>query len=248
MSDQPPFAEYPRPEQGAFATSGRGPGVYFEAIGEAWGLVMKDVGHWIAATIVFGIILVALRLPIILLGQMMQPDRPRADQMGQMLGLMGLQFILGLIPLAVQTVLTTGMISMGVRKARGEYINVGMMFEPFRRFGSIFGSGLLYNLIVFAAALACILPTFFFTPVLLLMPVVAFLKGVSPVESLSLCFDRCKAYWASLLALLIVLALILVAGIIVCGVGILIAWPIYCVVLGIHYRAFFESEPSPAFR
>ena len=244
MSDQPPYAEYPRPDQGGYAAFGRGPGVYFEAIGESWNLIRQDLGHWIAATLVYFVLSYALSLPITLLTQSMMPRQPSPDQMGQLFTVLGLQMVLNLIPAAVTSTLHIGMISMGVRKARGEYINVAMMFEPFRRFGAVFGSTLLYYVIVLAASLACGIPALFFGPVLLLMPVVAYLRSVGPVESLSLTFDRCKPYWASLLALCIVLGVIIIAGFILCGVGVLLAWPIYCVVLGIHYRAFFESDSA----
>ena len=241
MADQPPFAEYPRPG-GSASFSGRGPGVYFEAIGEAWGLVTKDLGHWVAASLVYFILVYGLTLPITLLTQSLMPTRPQTNQLGLVFGVLGLQTLLNLIPASITSTLQVGMIAMGVRKSRGEAINVGMMFEPFRRFGPVFGSTLLYYVIIVAALLACGFPVLFFGPVLLLMPTVTYLRTIGPVESLSLTFNRCKPYWASLLALTIVLTLIIMAGAIVCGVGLLVAWPIYCVVLGIHYRAFFESD------
>lgn len=240
--NQPPFAEYPRPGN-VFV---RGPGVYFEAIGEAWKLVIQDLGHWVAATIVYFVLAWALSLPVSLLTQSMMPGRnPRADQVGQMFAVLGLQFVLNIIPTAVSTILYTGMIAMGVRKARGEYINVGMIFEPFRRFGSVFGASMLYYLIVLASFLACFFPVLFFSPVLFLLPTVAYLKGMGPVEALSATFDACKRYWAGLFGLLFVLSLLLFVGLLACLVGILVAWPVYCVTMAIHYRAFFESEPAP---
>lgn len=250
MSDQPPYAEYPRPEGGGYTGSGRGPGVYFEAIGEAWNMVRQDIGHWVAATIVLFFIVLALRIPLYLLNQAMMPATPSPGQMGQIGVAFVVNLLLGLIPVAVQTVLTTGMIAMGVRKARGEYINVSMMFEPFSRFGAVFGSGLLYTLVVIASAIACFFPSLYFSPILVLMPTVAFLKGVGPVDSLSLTYNRCKNYWASLLALTFVLGLVVFAGVCVCGVGLLVAFPIYCIVWAIHYRAFFESGPDavPVYR
>ena len=242
----PPFAEYPRPDRGTFAADGRGPGVYFEAIGEAWGLVMKDLGHWIAATLVYAVLVYALSLPVNLLTRSLTPAHPRLDQLGQVFGVFGLRLVLNLVPAAITTTLHVGMVAMGVRKARGEYINVSMIFEPFRRFGAVGGSSLLLFVIAFASTLACVFPVLFFGPVLTLMPVVAYFRGVGPLEALSLTFDRCKPYWASLLALMIVMGLVLIAGLLACVVGILVAWPLYCVVLGIHYRAFFESELDPA--
>ena len=242
--NQPPHAEYPRPDSGRFAGV-RGPGVYFEAIGEAANLVVKDLGHWIAATVVYLVALFALKLPIDLVFGASTPATPRLDDLPRYFGILLLRAVVGIVPASIESILIVGMVAMGVRKLRGEYINVGMIFEPFRSFGKLFGTNLVYLTIVFAAALACVLPFFFFAPVLVLMPTVAYLKRLGPLEALGTTFDACKGQWAGLLALTLVLGLIQILGLCACGVGILVAFPIYCLVLAIHYRAFFESEPAP---
>ena len=220
----------------------RPPGVYFEAIGEAWTLVLKDLGHWVAATIVYFVAYYAMLLPINLILTPMIPRAGGGDFLTHFAGVFVLQMILMIIPISVQFTMFVGMVSMGVRKARGEYINVGMMFEPFRKFGTVAGTGVLYYVILLAAFCALVLPSFYFAPVLLIMPVVAYLKGVGPIEALGLTFDACKAHWGGLLALTLLLGIVMVAGFCACGIGLLVAWPVYCVTLGIHYRAFFESD------
>lgn len=244
MSNPPPFAEYPRPEYGPSGYD-RPPGVYFEAIGEAWNLVRKDLGHWVAATVVLAVITFALTRPINILTESLLPRQGSIDDMMTGLGVaIAAQLGLSIIPMAVQQVLLVGMVSMGVRKARGEYINVSMIFEPFRRFGSLFLTTLLFTLVTYASSLACCLPYLFFVPVLILMPTVAYLKQLGPFDALSLTFDICKAHWAGLLALLIVLTVIVLAGLFACLVGALITIPLAIVTLSIHYRAFFESSPA----
>lgn len=244
MANQPPpnYAEYPRPSFGA-PGFGRGPGVYFDAIGESFNIVKQDLGQWIAATIVYFVVYYALAIPISLIVQPMMTAA--GNDAARVIPILGLQMALNVIPVAIQLVMMTGMITMGVRKSRGEYINVGMMFEPFKNFGSVVGSGILYYVIIVASMLACVLPAFFFIPVLFLMPVVAYLKQVGPIQALSMTFDACKPHWAGLLALTFVIGLIAGAGACLCLVGLLITWPMYCVVYGIHYRAFFESASEP---
>ena len=241
MSPPPPFVEYPRP---GFSPA-RGPGVYFESIGEAWTIVRQNLGDWVAATVVLFVLSIALLLPIIPLTQSMMPvGTASPDFMMRLLVAFGVQLLLSLVPMIVQQILMVGMISMGVRKLRGEYINVGMVFEPFRRFGTLSLTTLLYTLVLYASGLACGLPALFFGPVLVLMPTVAYLKGVSPVEALSLTFDHCRSHWLSLLGLLIVAGLVAALGGCACLVGVLVTYPIFFVVLAIHYRAFFESDPA----
>lgn len=240
----PPFAEYPRPQgPGGFGYSSRGPGVYFDAIGEAWNVVRADLGTWVAATIVAGVIYYASVLPInLILG-------PKSQEMSgtdlpKVFGLVGLEMVLGLIPYILYSFMHTGMIALGVRKLRGEYVNIGMIFEPFKDFGPMLGTIVLQWVILIAASLACIIPVFFFGPVLTLMTTVAFLQKVGPMEALNRTFDACKRYWLGLLGLLFITGILAGLGFCACLVGALITIPIYIVVLSIHYRAFFESNWS----
>ena len=240
--DQTPYAQYPRPGQGGVTPGSRPPGVYFEAIGEAWNLVLKDLGHWVAATIVYFVIVYALSIPIMLVTRTLIPTRPSVEQL---FGSLAIQMVLNVIPTAISSVLIVGMVSMGVRKSRGEYINVGMMFEPFRRFGSVVGACFLYWVVTFAAMVALFLPFLYFAPILILLPVVAYQKEIGPIEALTLTYDRCKTHWLSLLGLCVLLWIVSLAGFFACCVGIFVAYPIVMVTLGIHYRAFFESEAPP---
>ena len=239
MADMPPFAEYPRPD----VRFGRGPGVYLEAIGEAWSLVRQDLGHWVAATVVLLVAGYAALLPFGPLLLVVAASLQR-DPLGPGLAsLLGGELAAGVVLFTVQGLLQAGMIGLGVRKARGEYINVGMIFEPFRRFGTMVGALLLNAVVLGAAAAACFLPLLYFLPVLLLMPTVAHLRGLGPVESLSTTFDACKRFGLGLLALHLVMGALLGASMLCLVLPVLVTYPIYCVTMAIHYRAFFESAP-----
>jgi len=157
-----------------------------------------------------------------------------------------LQLLLNLIATAIEGCILVGMMAMGVRKSRGEYINVAMVFEPFRRFGAILGTNLLYYLIVYASIAACILPVFYFAPVLFLAPLVAFMQNLGPMDAIRTTYNACKSYWAGLFGLSFVMGLVVSLGGCACLVGVLVTFPMYCVVFGIHYRAFFESSQAPA--
>lgn len=244
MSDQPPYAEYPRPGQGGYAAYGRGPGVYFEAIGEAWSLVRQDLGHWIAASLVLFVVTYAVALPfapLYMAGLTELQRGPTADAVARTVVPYFLMIVLSFV---AHSVLTAGMIGMGVRKLRGESINVGMMFEPFRHFGTMLGVCLLNALVVGVAYILCLLPSLYFYPVLFLMPTVAFLRQAGAVDSLSYTFDACKRFGLGLLALNIVLWVMVGVGLVLCIVPGLIAFAVLCVVYAIHYRAFFESDPA----
>ena len=244
--DQPPFAEYPRPGGGYFTAYGRGPGVYFEAIGEAWGLVKQDLGQWIAASLLLFVVVYAVALPFLpayLSGMASLQRNPTADAAVRTIvpyvAMLSLAFL-------AHSMLMAGMVGMGIRKLRGEAINVGMMFEPFRRFGAMIGVCLLNALVLFVAYIACFLPFLYFYPVLVLMPSVAYLRQVGAVDALSITFDACKRFGLGLLALHIVLTLMVGVATVFCIVPGLIAFAVTCVVYAIHYRAFFESEPVRA--
>jgi hypothetical protein len=239
MSQVPPsYAEYPRPSQ----PFGRGPGVYVDAISEAWTLVRKDLGNWIAGTLLFIVLAYAMIIPIALITAPLSPKTPGAPDYAQRsLLAFAVQTVLNIIPMGIMNMLMAGLIGMGVRQARGEYINVGMIFEPFRRFLPNLGTGILVQLAFILSLAACIIPAFFVIPVLFLAPTVAYLKEVSPGDAISMTFNACKRHWMGLFGLLFITGLIAGLGVCACGIGLLFTYPIYFVVLAIHYRAFFES-------
>ncbi len=79
MSNEPSgYAEYPRPGGGSGPVLfGRGPGVYFDTIGESFNLVKQDLGQWVAATVLYGAVIFALSVPISIITQpMVTPRNP----------------------------------------------------------------------------------------------------------------------------------------------------------------------------
>lgn len=242
MANEPPFAEYPRPSGPSFGYNGRGPGVYFDAIGESWNIVRQDLGTWMVTSLVFFILSMVVLAPVLAIyipASMAMQTNPSAGSV--------LLFILSyLLLVAVSSIsqqfFLTGMIAMAVRKLRGEPIEFAMLFAPLKNVGPLLGSSALYGVIVFAAVLACGLPALYFGPILLLMPTVAYFRNVGAKASLSTTYETCKPHWGGLLGLSIVMYLIITLSVYVCCVPVLITIPMFAVVMGIHYRAFFESQ------
>lgn len=248
MSNFPPNnVEYPRPGGTPnYSYNGRGPGVYFDAIPEAWAMVRRDLGTWVAGVLLFLVLTYAMLIPVGLLTAPLSPKDPMAsDYLQRTLVATLIQSFINILPTAIMNMLMAGLIGIGVRQARGEYINISMIFEPFKRFGPNFAASLLAAAIFFASLIAFVLPAFFFYPVLILMPAVAFLKELGPKESLVTTFNACKSHWLGLLCLLFITGLVAGLGVCACCVGILFTYPIYFAVMAIHYRAFFESSYDP---
>ena len=239
MANQPPFAEYPRPN----LSFGRGPGVYFDAIGESWTIVRQDLGTWLAATLIMIVLTLVAVTPILpfFVPSYLAATQNRATS-GQFVTATISYFLLILVSNGVQSFFLTGLVGMGVRKLRGETIEVGMVFDPFRSFGRVLGTILLFSVILFAASLVCGLPVLYFGPVLLLMPTVSMLQTRGATDAFSTTFAACKAHWGGLLGLSIVMYLIVVVSVYICCVPVLATLPMAAVVLAIHYRAFFESS------
>jgi len=240
MSELPPsYAEYPRPSQ----PYGRGPGVYFDAISEAWQMVRSDFGPWVAGTLIFLVLLFALGYPVGRLTASMNPTDPYAgDFWSRFLGAFAVRSALNVVPTAISNMMMAGLVGMGVRQLRGEPISVSMMFDPFRRFLPNFGTSLICSIIFLVSTFACLIPALFFVPVFMLAPTVGFLKELSPSDALSTTFNMCKGYWIGLLGLTFVAGIIAALGVCACGIGLLFTYPIYFGVLAIHYRAFFEPS------
>jgi hypothetical protein len=159
---------------------------------------------------------------------------------------LGLAFvpILGWI---VGFVLLGGLDYMFIRRIRGEEVQVGDVFAGFNlAFVNLAMAGLVKWLLVSLGFLLCILPGIYL--------------GVGYVFALPLVIDKKMEFWTamevsrrlvhkhwwSMLALVIVLALVAFAGFLLCGVGALITIPVSSAAFLYVYEDLFGAEAAAA--
>jgi len=252
--EPPQFANYPRPSQGAPIWNGRPPGVYFDAIGDAWRIFQQDAGTWVGASLVVGIIYVILQIP----SQVIQfshlspatasdgPFGPAASLPPELLLAV---IALGLLAGLLHYCMLVSMMRMGSQAALGLPVSLGDIFYGFRRFASYAGAYVTMGFAVGLGSMLCLVPGIYLGGALAFAPLVAISTDLSAIDSIKTTFQAAKPHAWAIFALLFVLGLILIAGVFACGIGVLLTLPIYCIALGIHYNYFFppvlSGEPAP---
>ena len=250
MADAPPpYASYPRQN---YQTSpyGRPPGVYIEAIGDAWNLVKSDLTTWVAASLIFFVVagaMYAVTLALVvflLLGGNMFATLP--TETGEMIAYQLKSLVLSLPLVAVLHTLIAGLQVMGVRQASGQAINPGMVFQAFPRLLPILGVTVLMQIAITLGAMACIVPAFFLTGAFALAPMICVMQGKGAIESMSLSFKTLgNGSWMMFLVYFIA-SIAASLGVCACGFGLLVTLPLFAVTIGLHYYYFFPPQ-TPAY-
>jgi uncharacterized membrane protein len=251
MSDVPPpqFANYPRPGyQGS--PYGRPPGVYIDAISDAWTMVRQDLASWVGATIISGLVIVPLYVVSVYLQLNYGPPAithtPDVTDLGTILQGQAASTVFSL-PLTIMIyILQAGMMHMGVAQASGEALSPGMVLAGFRRFGSLVGANFLYLLLVYIGLALCLVPGIYLMGALAFTSLMVIEQEVGPVEAIKRSFTVLKSHAWMMFLLLFVAGIVLGLGAFACLVGLLVTIPIYSAAIGLTYTYFFPRMPAAA--
>jgi hypothetical protein len=256
----PGYANYPR----YFEAGGAGPippgppGIRFAVIGEAWEIIRKDWSPYILAMLLFAVVSYAasfiVQLPVQLL--MMRPyqTQPTPGQMPTLdmlfpsspifwLG----QFIIVVVPQAIQFTLGAGMFSLCLKRLRGQAINATNVFDGFKYFPSLAVAGMLSIILRLFAMAAFIIPAFFVCGGLAFVAMLILDQKMSPFEAISASFNVLKNELFMMGLLCFCAAFLAEIGGCACLVGALFTGPLYFMTLAMHYHAYFPPQRGPEY-
>ena len=253
MSDIPPpprqdpsgYSNYPRAN---FSTgqSQRPPGVYFDAIGIAWRMVQAEMSTWVLTSLVFGILVYAIILPInlgtniLFYGSILGPTIPSATTYA-------VGILTGLIPGMLIGVIQAGMLNMAVKQARGEPIRVGDMFKGFSHIGHIMLAALITTILTYIGIVLLIIPGMFAIGLFTFVPILIVDQKMTAFEAIETCWKNLKPHALAIFALVFVAALLSGLGVCLLCVGILFTIPIFILTIGLTYTYFFPAAVSTGY-
>jgi hypothetical protein len=216
----------------------RSPTVRLGAIGEGWDLFLRRWPTWTLTTlIVIGCYYVATGLTFAFF------RLPRPGGAG------GFRILLtpqGSVVHAMLTMIVTGfflggMFRMACRQARGESIDVGMLFSVTDVLPQLVVGSALYGLACAAGFLCLLIPGFIAAGVLMFTLPLIVDAGLPATEALGRSWAALKGEWLS--ATVFHLAAWLIAGVgSCCCFGLLVTGPVYCLSIAILYRDFFLGK------
>jgi uncharacterized membrane protein len=244
--ETPPMSNYPRGDGGNanYAMPTRGPGVYFDYIGIAWKMITKNPSVYIVGGIVMLIAAVAVQIPAQVLSMAMGGSKVSIDPTtgatsgGPSLALIPLTLVLSLVSSAVTTALMTGMSLAAIEEADTGSTRFETLFSGFKNFGNLFVGSILYTIAIYIGMLFCLVPGIYLSGALSLSLLIIIKEGLNGVDGLKASMERMKPYAFSMFGLLLVSLICSLLGAIACGIGLLVTWPIYSIVIGLTYRDF----------
>ncbi|HVS36961.1 MAG TPA: hypothetical protein VMS17_15480 [Gemmataceae bacterium] len=169
--------------------------------------------------------------------------------------------------------LWSGMTAVNLAQIRGQRWSFADFFAGFQRFGALAGVGLASQLltlatvsipqlaVVFAAfqsedpSMLHLVPVvtlagmavlvFFEIRLLLFAPAIIFDRNLSAVDAIKANWELTRGHFWGLFGVSLLLGLILFAGVLACGIGLLFAFPFAMLVLTAGYVLITQRRPSP---
>ncbi len=251
--------------------SARGGQIRLDAISEAWALVRQQMGVWVLAMLLYFVILFAISAIVSALSGGLTPTTPPSNpgpayvisQLGRSSGNNIVSTVLGAF-------FSAGIFRMALKQLRGEQIGVGDLFSGGDAILAMIGANLLTGLITLAVALIAIVPmafmiaaqnSFAWIPAIFIIIAVLFINArlflVAPIVadgrggalgSIKQSFEATGGQTLNAFLFMLVLGLVVMLGVLACGVGLLFSFPIAPLAIAIVYQDLFGlggSMPEP---
>lgn len=254
-----------------------GPGVPYSvgaAVGWAWNKFSKNAGPFILATLIFGVILLALNALVQLVAAALSPteytgvssDDGLAFAMTADVSGMGLvALIIGLIVMVIVGAWVQSAFYCAVfRVADGEQVTLNSFFHP-RNVANVVIASLLISIAVSLAYLVCLLPGLLVgsdvlfilgvfvglvialaVTVLLMFTIVALLeRNLSPVDAIKTSYEVVKANFGVVFLTWLVTVAFSFVGSLLCLVGLLVAYPMIALITVYAFRRLTGGRVAP---
>lgn len=142
----------------------------------------------------------------------------------------------------VSTILTAGLIYMGVKRLKGQAISWQDLFSGFGVAGTIFITWLLSIILIFIGYVLLILPGIYLTVgYCLALPLVVD-KKMSPWQALETSRKAIHKVWWRFFALMLLLMLITIIAVIPFGIGLIWVAPMSVVLIGVVYKTIIPDR------
>jgi hypothetical protein len=227
--------------------------INFDVIGRAWEVLKPSLGVWIVAIIVYGVIIGAFSMLVgAVTGTAARPPIPMPAPPGPG-GVPGAMpnlptpnypmiFVSQLIQFVVGQFLIGGIYRMAINQVRSGQVNLGDMFSVTDVLPALLGAAILTGLATVIGFLLCIIPGLLISGLLMFTIPLVVDARLGAVEAMSTSWNTLKDQMLMAVVFLIVIGLLAGAGVLLCGVGLLVTAPLAILSLALLYRDFFPQQ------
>lgn len=197
--------------------------VSLDVIGPAWTLFQSETATWILAALVVAAVNIVLGFTLGLVLSSLVP------------------FVGGLLAGIPGQILLVGLLRMAFKQIRGGKIAVGDLFAFSDVVVPAAVATILTGLGIAIGTALCIVPGLVLGALwLFTFPLVAD-RRLDGVEAMRTSWNALKDEWLMALLFVLVLVLMIAAGLLLCGVGVLVAGPVAVLSLALLYRGYFPD-------
>lgn len=257
----PPPGGYPPPPpaEGGYAPPPPGHGRPAFSVGDAlswaWNKFSKNAVPLLVATLVYGLIAIVLSSLVGPLLRAVSPETFTAYETADGLvetsstSLTGAGIAVLLLSNLVQLVITSAMgaayFSGLLDIADGQQVSIGSFFRP-RNIGSVILAALVVSFAASVGLVLCILPGLIVLVLAWFTTVAIVDRNLSPIDGIKASIDIVKRNFGQVLLVWLLSTLITVVGVLLCGVGLLVAAPVAYLMQVYTYRKLGGGTVAPA--
>jgi uncharacterized membrane protein len=230
-----------------------------EAFGWAWNKFKKNAVPLIVATLLFGLIGVAVHFLVFMVmgGANVNTSDIQGDYGASFAAGLGPAgtLVLSIVSFVFGIFVQAASLSGALDLADGRPVGIGSFFKP-RNFGNVILAGALLSVISAALDLLSLLPSFVFA-LLSLVAILVFTffalftiafatdRALPPVDALKASFGTVRANVGSTLLSFVVQFLLVLVGALFCGVGLLVTFPLALLIQVYTYRRLAGGPIAP---
>jgi len=256
MSEIPPqvppqYAQYPRPGTRYAERNPRGPAQFdTDVIGEAWRLVQRNLGVWVAAELLFGVLQFGVGrgedLVFNLAGIASKPGDPMSNIYKYAL----IRLLLGMPTGILLAAMRVGLFNIAIKQIRGDLTSPLDVFSYRGQFVPLLGATVI---VTFASDFGCLLlliPGMLIASLFIFVDPLILERQMSVGDALRLSWQTVRPTMWSALGVLFLAACASLLGIIGCCIGVLATAPILTMSVALLYDRFFGvvEEGGPIYQ
>jgi uncharacterized membrane protein len=258
----PPQGGYPPPPTGYGQPPGYPPGYPAPAgsgysVGAAFSWAFnkfsKNAVPLIVASLVYGLIVLAVQFLTSVISEAVSPADVSSysdsngfafsysvtSVGGAVVAIIG-WLISAIVSAAIQSAYIGGIIDI----ANGQQVSIGNFFRP-RLIGPVVIAGVLVYVITLVGFVLCIIPGFIASIMLMFTTVALIDRNLGAVEAIKTSFEVTKANFGSAFLTWLVVIACVVVGVLLCGIGLLVAIPVVALILIYAFRSLTGGQVAP---
>lgn len=211
-------------------------------VSRSWELLKRNFGILVGATVLFFILTIGIsQLLGLLTGRAMQSLVQGNISAGPILVLV----LVNVPQMILSMVLTAGLYNLMLKLIRGQATGIGDLFSGFTTcFVQLAAAGIVVQLLSMLGFLLCVLPGIYLSVAWILTIPLIIDRGLDFWAAMELSRKVVTHHWWLMFCLIIVVALINIAGILACCIGIFAAFPLGLGAVLYAYEDIFRGPGS----